>query len=352
MQITEHTFASTQPINPLPGQPLDSEPTTPQGGDKRLQRFLYCAPVGQLALLLRLLHLRAALALFVPTVAGAVVGWWHTGQQDGLTLFLLLVSGFCTILGINLLNDTRDYLCALKSNDVRFTQGLFATPYHLLTTGQLQPSQVSGLGYACLLAGALGNLGLVLLIGWPVLFFYSLTLLLLYTYSAPPVRYGYRGWGLGEIGVFLGYGVLPVIGSYFMVGRTITWLPVWVSVPFGLLAVLVFFNHNLIHYRRDWLMRKRTVVVAIGPLRAFDISALLILIIYASLLAIASLAHLPLSTLVTLAVLPPALGIFSRLRDEQPYVEDAFQLHLTTLATSLWTGILFCAALIANKAFS
>lgn len=352
MQITEHNFASTQPINPLPGQPLETEAVSQSGNDKRLQRLLYSAPASTPALLLRLLHLRAALALFVPTVAGAVLGWWHTGQNDGMTLLLLLSSSFCTILGINLLNDNRDYLNALQSNDVRVIQGIYATPYHLLAAGQIQPSQVSLLGYCLLLYSSLGNLGLVLLIGWPVLFFYSLTLLLLYTYTAPPARYGYRGWGLGEIGVFLGYGVLPVTGSYFIVGRTITWLPVWVSLPFGLLAVLIFFNYNLVHYRRDWLMRKRTLVVTFGPLRTFDISALLTLIIYASLLAIASLAHLPLSILMTLAALPLALGMFSRLRDEQPHLEDLFQLHLTTLNASLWTGILFCTALIADKALS
>lgn len=298
------------------------------------------------------MHLRAALALFVPTMAGSVLGWWQTGRADTFTLLLLLSSAFCTILAMNLLNDNRDYLSARQSNDIKFTNTLFATPYHLLAAGQLQPSQVSMLGYLLLLYSALGYLGLILIVGWPVLFFYALTLLLLYTYATPPIRYGYRGWGLGEVGVFLGYGAIPLIGSYFIIGRTIDWLPVWVSLPFGLLTVLVFFNHNLLHYRRDWLMRKRTLVVSMGPLRTFDISALLTLIIYAALLAIASLAHLPLSILVTLAALPLALGMFSRLRDEQPHLEDLLQLHLTTLNASIWTGILFCAALLADKALS
>lgn len=352
MQISEHHFASTQPINPLPGQPLETEVAGHGCGKRGLLHLLYVAPAHRTALVLRLLHLRAVLALLVPTVAGTVLGWWHTGRYDAATLFLVLSSAFCTIVGINLINENRDYLYALKSNDVKFTPRLFATPYHLLAAGWLQPSRVGLLGSLLLLYGSLGYLGLVLVVGWPVLFFYAFGLLLLYTYATPPVRYGYRGWGLGEVGVFLGYGVIPLTGSYFMIGRTINWLPVWVSLPFGLLAVLVFFNYNLLHYRRDWLMRKRTLVVTFGPLRTFDISALLTLIIYASLLAIASLAHLPLSTLVTLAALPLALGMFSRLRDEQPHLEDLLQLHLTTLNASIWTGVLFCVALIVDKAFS
>lgn len=352
MQISEHDFASTQPINPLPGQPLEAAVVASHGNDKRLQQWLYSPPSSTLGLLGRMLSLRAALALLMPTVAGVVLGWWQTGNYDIATVVLLLSSTFCTILGMNLLNDNHDYTYGLKSNDGKFAQAIFATPYHLLAAGRIQPSQVSMIGHLLLLCGLIGHAVLVLLVGWPVLFFYALSLLLLYTYAAAPVRYGYRGWGLGEVGIFLGYSFLPLTGSYFILSRTVDWLPVWVSVPFGLLAVLIFFNGNLIHYRRDWLMRKRTLVVALGPLRTFDISVLLTLVTYTSLLAIASLAHLPLSILVTLAALPLALGSFSRLRDEQPHLEDLFQLHLSTLHASIWTGILFCAALLADKVFS
>ncbi len=352
MQISEHNFASTQPINPLPGQQIESGEVVPSASTKRLQRFLYQVPPNTVQLVLRMLHLRAALALFVPTVAGVVLGWWDTGQHDTTTMVLLFFSAFCAILGITLLNEQRDYHYALKSNDIKFNGALFATTYHLLAAAQIQARQVRLLGYLFLLLSVLGHIGIVRLVGWPVIFFYSLSLLLMYTYTAAPVRYGYRGWGLGELGIFLGYGFLPLLGSYYIQGRTISWLPIWVSIPFGLLTVLVFCNYNLIHYRRDWLMRKRTLVVVLGPLRTFDISALLTLVIYVLLLSIASLARLPLSTLMTLAVLPLVLGLSSRLRDEQPYLEDVFRLHLTTLNASIWTGILFCAALIADKAFS
>jgi 1,4-dihydroxy-2-naphthoate polyprenyltransferase len=351
VQISDHDFASTQPINPLPGQPLGAV-AAPQRSDKRLQQWLYTPPASTVGLLGRMLALRTALALLTPTVAGVVLGWWQSGSYDVATVVLLLSCAFCTILGMNLLNDNHDYTYSLKSNDGKFTQAIFATPYHLLAAGKIQSGQVSMIGYLLLLCGLIGHAVLVLLVGWPVLFFYTLSLLLIYTYTAPPVRYGYRGWGLGEMGLFLGYGFLPLLGSYFIVSRTIDWLPLWVSIPFGLLAVLVFFTGNLLHYRRDWLMRKRTLVVALGLLRTFDISALLTLVAYTSLLAIASLAHLPLSILVTLAALPLALGSFSRLRDEQPHLEDLFQLHLSTRNASIWTGVLFCAALLADKIFS
>ena len=352
MEISEHHFASTQPLKPLPGQPVDVTGAAPVVADKRLQEWLYGAPTSEGALLGRLLHLRVVLGLWMPTLAGTVLGW-HSGAVDPLTVVLLLVGNFCMILGINLINDERDYQYALKSNnDVKFIPELFATPYHLLAAGQITAAQLNRLSYGLLLASALAQIGLYLQVGWPVFFFYAITLLFLYTYNTPPIRYSYRGWGIGELGVLLGYGIFPLVGSYFIVSQSISWLPVLVSLPFGLLTVLSIFTHNLLHYRRDWLMRKRTLVVTLGPLRTFDVSALLTILIYAALLAIASLAHLPLSTLVTLAVLPLALRGFSQLRSEQPSLESVFRLHLTTLQVTIWTGLLFCVVLLADKAFS
>lgn len=351
MEISEHHFASTQPIQPLPGQPVDVAGVAISVADKRLHQWLYGPPTSQAVLLWRLLHLRAVLALWMPTLAGVMLGW-HGGAVEPLTAALVLVGNLCMILGINLLNDQRDYLYALKINDVKFSPELFATPYHLLAAEQISAAQLGRLGYGLLLASALAQISLYLLVGWPVLFFYAVTLLFLYTYSTPPIRYSYRGWGSGELGVLLGYGIFPLVGSYFIVSGSISWLPVLVSLPFGLLAVLSVGTHNLLHYRRDWLMRKRTLVVMLGPLRTFDVSAILTIVVYAALLAIASLAHLPLSTLLTLAALPLALRGFSQLRNEQPPVESVFRLHLTTLQVTILTGLLFCVALLADKAFS
>jgi 1,4-dihydroxy-2-naphthoate octaprenyltransferase len=351
VEISEHHFASTQPIKPLPGQPVAVAKVTLSVADKRLQQWLYGAPASQGALLWRLLHLRLVLALWMPTLAGAMLGW-HSGAVDPRTVALLLSGNFCMILGIHLRNDRWDYQYAVKSNDVKFIPQLFATPYHLLAAGQISVAQLGRLSDGLLLASVVGQVGLYLLVGWPVLFFYAVTLLFLYTYSTPPTRYSYRGWGIGELGVLLGYGLFPLVGSYFIVSQSISWLPVLVSLPFGLLAVLSIFTHNLLHYRRDWLMRKRTLVVSLGPLRTFDVSAMLTILVYAALLAIASLAHLPLSTLVTLAVLPLALRGFSQLRSEQPPVESVFRLHLATLQVTIWTGLLFCVVLLADKTFS
>ena len=96
-------------------------------------------------------------------------------------------------------------------------------------------------------------------------------------------------------------------------------------------------------------MHKRTLVVNLSTPRALDGSALATVAVYIAILCIVSLSHLPLSTLVTLAALPTALGVFSRLRSTQITTEDRFLFYRTTVNAAIWTGLLFSVALISDK---
>jgi 1,4-dihydroxy-2-naphthoate octaprenyltransferase len=282
-------------------------------------------------------------------LCGILLAWWHGAQIHQPTLFLLLLGSGTTVFGLNLLHEYHDYWHARRSNDVKFNKTIFATGYHILVTEIVDARKMKWLGYALIITGLLPYLGLVAIWGWPLMFFYSIMVALTYTYTAPPVRYGYRGWALGEVGLFLGYGFFPLVGSYYIVGHTLGWLPVFVSIPFGLTAILLFANYNFIHHRRDWLMRKRTLVVASGPLRTLDLSAFLTVSIYAVLLCLVSLAYLPMVVLITLAALPLAIRLYGHLRKEELDLEESFQLYRATVTATLWMALLFALALFIDK---
>ncbi|MEZ4614834.1 MAG: prenyltransferase [Caldilineaceae bacterium] len=216
---------------------------------------------------------------------------------------------------------------------------------------RFQARHVCRLGYGLIGLGFLCYLGLVSLLGWPLMFFYVVSLLLAYTYSAPPIRYGYRGWGLGECGLFVSYGLLPFLGSYYIVSQTLTTTALFVTAPFGIGAILLFANYNFMHQHRDWLMRKRTMIVAVGPARARDINAMLTLLIYILFLCIVSLAYLPLIVLITLAALPLAMRIYGQLRADDIALEESFLLYRATVTSLLWTSALFCLALVIDQLF-
>ncbi|MCB0060627.1 MAG: prenyltransferase [Caldilineaceae bacterium] len=341
---------STQRINKLSAvQETDGVPGV--SSPAWLQNRLFAVPHHLWHLLIRLLRPRFSLALLTPVLCGVMLGWWQGATVHLPTLSLLLAGSAATIVGLNLLHEYHDYWHARRSNDVRFHQIVFATAYHLMAAEHVTASTVRWLAHGLLFIGLLCYLGLVSLLGWPLLFFYATSLILIYTYTAPPIRYGYRGWAMGELGLFLGYGLFPLVGSYYIIGHTLDWLPVFAGVPFGLIAILLFANYNFVHHRRDWLMRKRTLVVNFGPRRAMDINSLLTVLVYAGFLCLVSLAYLPMIVLITLAALPLAVRIYGQLRAEEVGLIESFQLYRATVTATLCTALLFMFALFVNGFF-
>jgi len=350
VEATDHDFSSTQRLNQLARQPGSAAHSSAE--QQWLRQRLFGVPDSRWRVAVRLLRLRFSLALLAPVLCGALLAWWQLPGIDAAIwpLFLLLLLGSAvTVVGLNLLHEYHDYEQAHKSTDIKFSQTVFATGYHLLATEKVPALMVKRVGYGLIFLGFCCYLGLVQQLGWPLMFFYTVSLLLAYTYSAPPVSYSYAGWGLGEIGLFLGYGFLPLLGSYYIIGQTLTPVALFTSIPFGIAAILLFGNYNFIHYRRDWLMRKRTLVVTAGPMRMLGVNAILTLLIYAAVLSIVSVAHLPVIVLITLAALPLAMRIYGQLRGDEMGLEEGFLLYRATVSGILWTTLLFCLALLADK---
>ncbi|MCX6045583.1 MAG: prenyltransferase [Chloroflexi bacterium] len=355
--MADPNFTSSHPLPPTPNQQILPGPQT-RIDAVRLQRHaaIHRAPRTAWGMFLRLTRTNAAIALAMPSLCGAILAWWQLGLFHSLAFIFHLGSILTMALGMNALNEHCDYRHAHKAISVgdMTAQSVprsetMMSGYSLMMNGVVAPAVTLSIGYWMITASLLCSLWLTLLVGWPMLFFSGLSFILAYTYAHPPIQYGYRGWGLGELGIFIGYGLLPIVGSYYSQGQTLSWLTIWVSLPLGLLSTLLFFNYNLVHEYRDWLMHKRTLVVRIGTERALDVSAIVVLAVYIIILGIVSLSHLPLSALVTLAALPIALGAFSQVRRAQVTLEDRVLVYSTTVNAMIWTGLLFCFALLSDR---
>jgi len=293
----------------------------------------------------------AALALTMPALGGAIMAWWEMGALNAATLIFTLLGVFAGNLAINLLWEYFDYRRSLVMDH---HPGVTDLPPHsnyvLMRGGRIDPALARNLGLLFVLIGLACSLLVTLLTSWPVLFFSGLSFTLALLYAAPPIRYGYRGWGLGELGVFFAFGLLPALGAYYAQAESLTMTPVWGSLSMGLLAVLVVFNYNLLHYRRDWLIRKRMIPVMVGLKRGVDISAFLVTLAYGAVLLAVSLTYLPLWSLLTLGGLPVALGGYSRIWRNDRKEINCLQLYKTTVTATIVTGVLFSLALWLDKA--
>jgi len=343
--MPEQTFSSIQPNggiadhvpNPGAGQNAPRPPV------KETTSLLPSASVA-------VMRVGASLALTVPALSGAIVAWWEVGMLNFGTLFLTILGVFASALSINVFWEYHDYRRSLAMDHNPLVTDLPSySNYVLLRDGRVDPALALNFGLLFALIGLGCTLLLTMLTGWPILFFSGMAFILAYFYAAPPIRYGYWGWGLGELGVFVSFGLLAALGGYYVQAESLTLTSAWVSLSMGFFAILVVFNYNIIHYRRDWLIRKRTLVVMAGLNRGIDISVLITILPYAVILLAASLNHLPLWSLFALGGLPIALGGYSRIWRDGDTAEECVHLYETTITAVIVTGLLFGVSLWLDK---
>ncbi len=343
MHLVEREFLATQPLN---------QQRKGQSAGVRLKtvRSLRKPPRTLFRTVVILARAEATFALLMPALCGAMLAWWQFGRLDTLGLCFTILGIVTMLWGFNALSEYYDYRHSLTTN-VRNVHDPFFTGFGLMRRALIRPATVRDFGWILVAIGFLCSLWLVVLAGWPILFFSGMSFLIGCVIVLFPVRYGYHGWGLSELGVFVGFGLLQSSGSYYVQAHTLTWLPFWTGIPFGLFSALICFNYNAIHHRRDWLIHKRTLAVNLGLERTLDLSALLSLSGYVAILLIVSLVGLPLVALVGLAPLPIALGAFAHIQREHPTVTDYVYLYTASINAVVLTGILFGAALLMNKLF-
>ncbi|NJN81416.1 MAG: prenyltransferase [Caldilineaceae bacterium] len=285
----------------------------------------------------------------LPAVAAFAVAWWQSGQLNGLALFFTLLGVLATALGMNALVEYGD--SRRSANEAASPREGLVTGALLIERNRVAATTARNLALLLLSISAICALWLTLLAGWPMLFFMGLMILLALTFAASPIHYGYRGWGVGELGLFVAFGLLPVVGAFYVQTHTLTWLPFWVSIPFGLLLVMASLAFNLMFYRRDWRIRKRTLVVELGPPRALDFSVVLLVVAFAAFLPIITLARLPLVTLIVLAALPLPLGAVGRLHRDDITVDECLPYYNAIMGAILLTTSLLGVALWVDKVF-
>jgi 1,4-dihydroxy-2-naphthoate polyprenyltransferase len=125
-----------------------------------------------------------------------------------------------------------------------------------------------------------------------------------WTYTGGRHPYGYRG--LGEVAVFVFFGLAAVVGTAFVQVRSLTWLALAASVPVGLLACALLVINNLRDIPSDAVAGKRTLAVRIGDPRTRLLYAGCALVPFAVAVLIAPVRPLVLLTLlaIPLAIAP------------------------------------------------
>ena len=232
-------------------------------------------------------------------VAPVLVGTGAAAQMGEASLGrALLAAGVALALqvGVNYAND--------YSDGVRGTDAQRVGPLRLTGSGAARPGQVRTAAFVALGVGALLGLALVAVSGhWWLLAVGALALAAAWYYTGGRRPYGYRG--LGEVGVFVFFGLVAVLGTTYTQADRISWPAVAGAIGVGSLACALLMVNNVRDVPTDALTGKRTLAVRIGEHRARRV--------YAGLLTVAILAGVacafaaPWSLLVLTLAVPAGL---------------------------------------------
>lgn len=283
----------------------------------------------------RLLRLEAAFALSMPLLCGAAMAWWQQGQMDVPALVVIFLVMLCGVMGINVLGEANDYRYTLRPESKYLSHAAIAGS-NLIAAKQISLRAAIGVGVTLVVAALAGTLWLMFVVGWPVCFFTLLSFLIYSAYTVPPTHHGYLSWGVGELGIFLGFGLLNILNGYYVQAHALTILSLWASVPLGFFCVLVLHTQNFIYQRRDWMLRKRTCAVVLRDRRALNLGVGLALAAYTTLLLLVVVMILPPWVLVSMLALPPTLNALTNVRDDELSLVSRLVLHRTVSRAALW----------------
>lgn len=237
--------------------------------------------------------------MFIPIVLGAVGAYVWEGTFHPFLFILTLIGGISAHLFSNVANDLWDFRNGADSA-ASTSSGEISTNAGLLTGGILSESFYLKMTWGLFAIAVICGVVLSVYSGWSILWFVGVGALIAYFYVAPPLRYGYSGKGYSEIAIFVAFGIMPVLGSYFVQTGQFSVKPVLLSLPVGLLTTLLLFNHHFLHWKADQQAGKRTLVVVLGEQKALVLSRVLLYLAYASVVICVLLDVLPVYALLAL----------------------------------------------------
>jgi len=199
------------------------------------------------------------------SISGIILGGF-LAMSDGLFNVVIFSLAILTTIGFQVIsNFANDY-----GDGVKGTDAIRIGEERMVSSGKISPKQMKK---AILISVILTIIFALFLIyesfglsnfGYSLLFFVLgiVSIVAAIKYTVGDLAYGYSGFG--DIFVFLFFGLLSVLGSYFLFTKEIYFLLTLPAISIGLLSTAVLNLNNMRDYQNDKKSKKNTIVVKIG----------------------------------------------------------------------------------------
>ncbi len=192
----------------------------------------------------------AAASVIVGSAAAA-----YSGAFRPLLALACLATALLLQIGANLANDLFDFY---RGADTKARLG----PTRVTQSGLLTPAEVRGGMVVVFGLAALIGLYILTQAGWVALAIGLTSILAALAYVGGPFPYGY--YGLGDVMVFIFFGLAAVGGTYYVQAGRLHSLALLASIPMGLLIVAILVVNNLRDIHTDQAAGKHTLAVRLG----------------------------------------------------------------------------------------
>ena len=270
----------------------------------------------------------------------------YQGSEVNAPAFWMTMFGLIALqAGVNVINDLFDDASGLDA-DPEFEENPFPLGSRAIQEGFLSRRGMWLLAGACFGTGLACGLWLNLLHpGHVVLVIGVVGFLLGYFYTAPPFQFAY--YGVGEPIIFLLFGPLAGLGTYYVQTGRLEGEPAWLlSCMVGVLAMAILYMHHFPQHLADKRHGKKTPIVRLGPVGAGRLVPVMLAIPYLLVLAGIGAGWLPWLSLALFVSFPfawKASQIALTRADEPKAMTAAFGqvmlLHLSggsALSLALW----------------
>lgn len=252
---------------------------------------------------------RTLTAATIPVFVGVLLARTTTPIQWDIALYTWLFALLIQI-GTNLTNDALDF------NNGADTEARLGPP-RATQSGLLLPYQVLAGAVVSFLAALLIGIPLVIQGGWMIGLLLLISVVAGYCYTGGPYPLAYHG--LGDLFVFLFFGLIGTMASYYLQTGHLTIESAVAGIQIGLLATVMIAINNLRDHVGDAKANKRTLAVRYGVLLSrSEISALLLLPFFGTLFWFSNQKDL--AALLPLLTLPLAIGIMRSIWKVEPGV--------------------------------
>jgi 1,4-dihydroxy-2-naphthoate octaprenyltransferase len=193
-------------------------------------------------------------AAIVPVAVGTAVAI-RSGEFHLLPCLVTLAAAMLIQIGTNFANDLFDFQ---KGADTAARLG----PARVTQSGLISVKEVARATLITFGLSVLAGIYLVTVGGWPILLVGIAAIVAGVCYTGGPWPLGYHG--LGDVFVFIFFGLVAVVGTYYVQAGTVSGRALAASIPVGLLCTAIIIVNNVRDIDTDRAAGKRTLAVRIG----------------------------------------------------------------------------------------